>query len=482
LKARQGWRAGVLLTVFAAFSVVVPSCTLTRVTYDACTKNEQCFESFGRGHICAASGLCEPIAKFARCNETFPQDFLTRPEVYPNGILFGSMVTRTRKTQLPREAAMKLAIKDANQLPPNVVPRKFGLVSCDISQDPKYDALDESGAAIEVAKYLRDKAGVRAVLGPMASDPTLAVWEAMKDRDLLIMSPSSTSNALTQIDTKTATDDTPGLLWRTAGPDAIQGAAMASYLAEQTPAVTRAVVLHTTGAYGDGLAESFEASFRSKGGTTERLPFATTAQRDSQLVAAGAKAPAWLVIIGQVEDAVACLNGTINNTQFSAVKFLFSDTAGNVEFLDKTKSAAAAYPRVFGARAALPVGEVFTLFQTSFTADNGGLDPRSETYVANAYDATWMLMYGTSWALGRQVDLTGTNIAKGLRRISNTGPTLGVKPADYEKIRAELEQDRRVNLVGASGALDFDPVTEETTTRIDIWNVTNSTITTVKTF
>ncbi len=469
-----------VLSLAALFAASAPSCTLTRVSTESCTKNDECLTAFGRGFTCGGGGRCVRAPAFARCDQAYPPDFLTRPEVYPGGVLFGMLTTRSRSTHPPREAAVRLAIGQANDLG-GVDGRKFGILSCDVSKDAKYDALDESGAAVAAAAYLRDAMGVPAIIGPMASDPTLAVWNAVKGTGLLVISPSSTSNALTQVDTATATDDEPGLLWRTAAPDALQGASMAQYLAEQTPKVTKATVIYAKGAYGEGLAQTFAKSFADRGGTADLLPFSNSGERDADVIEAAKKAAPFVVIIGQVDDAAACLNGTVGNAAFDKVSFLFTDTAGNTDFLDKTKSAAAAYPRVFGARPATPTGDVFSLFSFSFRSATGQ-DPAALTYVANAYDAAWMLMYGAAWVKGRGTELTGKNLARGFRRIVSTGPEIAVEPNQFSRLKTAFEGDQRVNLRGASGTLDFDPTTEETTTGIDIWSAANSRIEIVKTY
>jgi branched-chain amino acid transport system substrate-binding protein len=474
-------RSAIVLSLASLLMVAAPSCTLTRVSSESCTKNDDCQKAFGRGYTCGGGGRCVKAPAFARCDQAFPPDFLTRPEVYPNGVLFGMLTVRSRSTHPPREAAVRLAIGQANDAG-GLDGRKFGILSCDVGKDAKYDALDESGASIAAATYLRDAMGVPAIIGPMASDPTLAVWNAVKGSGLLMISPSSTSDALTQVDAAVGTDDEPGLLWRTAAPDSLQGASMARYLAEQNPKVTRAAVVFAKGAYGDGLAQTFSKSFADLGGTADLLPFANAGERDSNVLQVASKGVTFMVVIGQVDDAAACLNGTIGNAAFDKINFLFSDTAGNTDFLDKTKSAQGAYARVFGSRPATPTGDVLGLFALSFRSANNGQDPASLTYVAHAYDAAWMLMYSVAWVQGRKVDLTGKNLARGFRRIVSTGPEIAVEPNQFSRIKTALANDQRVNLRGASGTLDFDPVTEETTTGIDIWKAANNKIEVVKTY
>src|SRR5690606_26603211 len=86
-------------------------------------------------------------------------------------------------------------------------------------------------------------------------------------------------------------------------------------------------------------------------------------------------------------------------------------------------------------------------------------------------DAAWMAFYGAAWSLRREGAITGLGMAKGLRKLSVPGPEIPVTPGKWGQIVDALSSGAGVNLVAASGTLDFDPATEETTGLIDIWKV-----------
>jgi hypothetical protein len=44
-----------------------------------------------------------------------------------------------------------------------------------------------------------------------------------------------------------------------------------------------------------------------------------------------------------------------------------------------------------------------------------------------------------------------------------------VRPSSWNEVKASFSDGVAVNLLGASGQLDYDPVTEETTGPIDVW-------------
>ncbi|HEY8073244.1 MAG TPA: hypothetical protein VIF62_04025, partial [Labilithrix sp.] len=99
-------------------------------------------------------------------------------------------------------------------------------------------------------------------------------------------------------------------------------------------------------------------------------------------------------------------------------------------------------------------------------------DPDEFTFVAHAYDAAWLVFYGAAWAVGHDHALSGTPIARGLRHLS-AGADVEVAPANWKQIRDALAGGQSVNLTGASGSLDYDPATEETTGLVDIWKISS---------
>ena len=129
--------------------------------------------------------------------------------------------------------------------------------------------------------------------------------------------------------------------------------------------------------------------------------------------------------------------------------------------------------RVRGTVPKTPVGrQVYETFAGNYRAlfDD---EPNDFGFTAHAYDAAWILLYGTAWAHHREDAVTGTGIARGLRRLSQ-GVDVRVEPAEWNEVKGQFEAGRSVNIDGASGALDFDPLTEETTAPVDVWRVVSS--------
>lgn len=451
-------------------ALLASSCTLTNTTVNSCTQNADCRSAFGVGHTCGADGLCVTVAANARCTTTFPADVLTRSESYPGVLLVGALMDRSVESQRARQNAIRLAATQVNEAN-GLDGRLFGIVFCDVAESATYDSRKRTDAAVASARYLAEVLGVSAIVGPSSSTDALAVFQALKMEDVLVISPSATSPALTSADVRVAADDVPGLLWRTAPPDTLQGAAIVRHLRAAFPTVTNVAVVNEKGPYGDSLAAVFSAGFARDGRTVTPFPYATTSERDAAVVGAGAAgAKVVLFFSSQTADSIAFLNAAQSLPSYATTTLFLADSAANKDLLGGASSAAAVFPRVVGSRPAVPQGPTFELFKTSFSAAFRQ-DPNTFSFVPHSYDAAWLVFYGTAHALRRDKRLSGVGIARGLRSVSDESDEVSVSPANWTRISDALGGGGSVNLVGASGSLDFDALTEETTGLVDIWKI-----------
>ncbi|MBX3232417.1 MAG: ABC transporter substrate-binding protein [Labilithrix sp.] len=462
--ARFSLRAAPLLLA------AVASCTLTRSVPDSCTSTADCRAAFGGGLVCGASGLCERAGPNPRCEAAFPVDLLTRPESYAGIITLGSLMDRSVETQRDREAAIRLATMQVNEAK-GLDGRLFGVVQCDVAEDAKYDSLKRGEAAVENAKYLSDVLGVPAIIGPSASGDALLVLEALKGKDVLVMSPSASSPELTTRDVAAPSDDEPGLFWRTVAPDTLQGNAIARQIVEVKADAKRVVVIAEEGPYGSSLAEVFTQAFAKDGRAANTIAYTTASERDAAIVAAAAAPPPDFVLFfsSQTPDVVSFLNAASTLESYKDVPLFLTDSAANTDVLNGVAAASTIFPRVTGSRPAVPKGPTFELFKTSYSAAFKK-DPSALGFAPQAYDATWLVFYGTAFA-SKQGTITGKGIARGLRKIARTGPEVAITPANWTAISNDVAEGKPVNVDGASGKLDYDPATEETTSLVDIWKI-----------
>lgn len=123
---------------------------------------------------------------------------------------------------------------------------------------------DPAQAATNARKMVSDKSVVAAV-GPQMSGSGKAMAPILSQGNLAIVTPSSTNPDIT--DPKFAAQFKPGgkaIYFRTVTTDAYQGPNMANYFAE-TLKVQSVYVLDDSGAYGVGIANTFQAQAEKRG-------------------------------------------------------------------------------------------------------------------------------------------------------------------------------------------------------------------------
>lgn len=441
------------------------ACSLTTVDFTRCQTNAQCRDAFGWGHVCA-DGLCEPVVPHPRCHNTIPEDLLQTPDAYADLLLVGSVYDE--QAFRLEQRAIELAIRQVNDAE-GLLGRRFGFVHCS-NVEGSVDDLDQETANVEVTRYLADQVGVPAIVGPATSGRTEDAYVALQTidtLDTLMISPSATSPALTALDGLEPSDDAPGQLWRTAPPDSVQGLAIAVDMEQRN--VGRVAVVHQNGPYGEGLAEAFATAFD---GEVELLPFDDESLRDEQIVNAGAQDPQEVLFISsEKSDSVAFLNGIGNNPDYDEVGLFLPEIAFDIEIFMQASQGASRFERIRGSRPS-PADDTSITYKAFVSAFSSEFNESPETsgFTPYAFDASWLILYGTAWSVQQTGEATGTGIAGGLRRISSGGP-LPIRPTSWPTVVASFGSGISVDVEGASGALDYDPATEETVNPIDLWEV-----------
>ncbi len=122
---------------------------------------------------------------------------------------------------------------------------------------------DPAQAATNARKMISD--GVVAAVGPMMSGAGKAMAPILSEGDLATITPSSTNPDIT--DPKFSAQFDPSgkaIYFRTVTTDAFQGPELANYFAEKLHVKT-VYVLDDSGAYGVGIADSFQKQAEAKG-------------------------------------------------------------------------------------------------------------------------------------------------------------------------------------------------------------------------
>ncbi|MBT8494138.1 MAG: ABC transporter substrate-binding protein, partial [Deltaproteobacteria bacterium] len=393
-----------------------------------------------------------------------------------DAIVFGNLMDRSVSAQVGRENAAELAYFGANDIG-GLEGRNFGVVFCDIQV--QNDGEERSDNAIEAARYLIETLGVPAILGPSSSGDTQAVYQAFSDTSTLIISPSATSPALTPLDGENPTDENPGLLWRTAPPDDLQGRAIAAdiravgSLRSSGTASANIAIIFQSGPYGEGLgtvlSNELDVICPSPTCTVSLNPYDGDTQRNNAVTMIGNDGAVQEVVFisSDVAEVNSFLAAADTITGYDTKQIFLTDSAAQAAL----EVPAGLEGQIRGSRPKpLETGEfAYGLFRAAYAA-RFGENPDQLSFTAHSYDAAWMLVYGATWALLQEGSLTGVNIAKGLRQLSS-GEMLDVQPTSYNAIRSRFDAGTSVNIEGASGALDYDPAIEETEGPVQIWTV-----------
>lgn len=467
--------SGLVVVAVATAALTVACSVVTKVDFTECAASDECRGAFGLGWVCGDAGLCQEVEAQPRCKRTYPDDLFTN-EDFRDAIILGSLFDHnTADGDLKLVNAASLAIDEANASG-LTDGRLFGIVHCDYQVASKYDKLTYEEAAVAGAKYLVDDIGAIAIVGPGTSGLAEAVFKELQspehDPTAVIISPSATSPGLTDIDVRDG--DEPGLFWRTAPPDSVLSAVLAERMSAED--VASATVIYANDSYGSGIAGAFQTSFTGK---YDEIAFTDTAgilsavEKVSKLESGDDVA---VVFIGsEVAQATAFLNAAAPYPFYSESRIFLGDAAYNKDFLTGTTEAAALYPRVRGVFPGSPSGPNYTSFVSRYLAVFKE-DPKDSSYSPYTYDATWLAIYGAAWAeFQRKGVLTGLNVAFGLQRISDTkGVTVDVNRDGWNVVKREFKAGRSINIVGASGDLQYDPETEETTAPVVYWKINDA--------
>lgn len=464
-------RAGCVALAIAVIGGL--GCSLTRFDHQPCQTHADCRQVFGFGALCDGDGLCAPASAAtipSRCaGPPFPADLFTRREQYRDAIVLGTLMDHSSAAHLVREKAVRLAVRemaDAGGLDGRIA----AVVFCDIAENTQYDSLSRSNAAVASASFLSDALGVAAIIGPSASSDVEQVWDARGNPGTVIVTPAATSPALEALE-PTSSDDAPGLLWRVAPPDSLQGTVIADDMVARQ--ISQVVVIRETGAYGEGLAQVFQDRFTANGGTTTIVSIgADTDIGGAAAMAATAAGPEVLFISSQQDWIVKFLNAASGQAGYGSKEIYLTDAAANAAVLSGAATASALFPRVRGTRPAPRSASdyVYASFVANYKAEYGGEDPTTATYSAHSYDAGWLALYGSAWALLQAGHLDALDVGRGLRRLSSGAP-IQVIPASWSGVVTAFRAATPVNLSGASGEIDFDPATRNVTAPIEIWNI-----------
>ncbi len=426
-----------------ATALLFSACRLALGSFDECQTDAECTQG---ADLECVNKLCVSRPPLdGRCHRL--------GATAPDAFVFGAVLPLTRldgtenPTGVAREHSLLLAIEQTN--PPTrqgVRGRPVGLLSCD------------STSRAEVVTELTQHLVARRVLAILSSTSgeTIAASRVTVPAGMLLMSVSATAAEISDL-ADTAPDagpSDPGLVWRTAAPDSFQAKVLSRFLVDAgTP---KAAMVHVNDAYGQGLAVAFGREYP---GVKATFPFTQSGAIDSAIDGASATNPGALVVVAFPDDAVRLVQRAVTHPSLAGKQLVFTDAARSpVLLVPQTEGA-------YGTSGATSTGEAAQYFAGQYLT-RFGADPLTVGATANAFDAMMCLMLALHASNGEG----GVRLAKGLTKLS-AGAAVPLVPTSFTTLVRELDLHDTVNVDGASGPLDFDEVTGEASSPIELWRI-----------
>ncbi len=303
---------------------------------------------------------------------------------------------------------------------------------------------------VEEARRLVDVEGVHAIVGPLSSSVTIAVAESVTgEAGIPTISPSATSPSVT-----VAEDN--GFLFRSTISDAAQAPVLAQMVSQL--GVTNVGVLYLNDAYGQGLADGFEASYTGTATLVSLEDGQTSYLAELEQAARGGATH--LVAISFPAQAKVYIREAIEHELFQ--RFVFVDGTKSEELIEEI--GADFLEGSPGTAPASPDSEASAAWDAAYVAAFGALPSRP--FVREAYDATIALALAAE-AAG---SFEGEAIRDQLVAVASPGGVAVLPGA--EGVRAGLEAVRDgddVNYEGAATTLDWNADGDVTSGFVGIW-------------
>jgi len=480
-----------------AACALLAGCSLVVGSLDECKTSADCAKK-GSGLACVDS-LCvssttsdagqvpdagPAVLRDARCQDVFGNADAG------SVIRFGAVIPKTTATGavdprgVLREDALELAVNQINTTSA-IQGHTLVLRVCD-------DTGDANLAGAQAQELLDE--GAMALVSNGSSE-TIAMTAPAVNADAVVMSISATSTQIAAAGV--LPDGGAKRVWSTATSDALQGKVLANilrFIYALDPARAAPVCVYSSDIAFNGLYDTIKDDLlASTDGGIFLKPFTYT---DASGIAstvnhAKATAPGAAVVIVPIGDIPSFFGAWTPATGTPDPAWLFTDNSRNaalVDFDGGIDRLAATYPDGGGAftqgtgpSTAAPTSTAYLTFKSAFEGvfvDDAGVsvDPGSASYVPNAYDSVLLLAAGAVYA-DVHGGISGAGIAQGLGQLydgPDDGGGSGVIPlqaGNFTLLRAAFAQGHKVNVAGASGALDFDPVTGTAPGAIDTWKV-----------
>ncbi len=466
------------------------ACSLGRYEREACEISDEghqlCASLFGKGQYCNNEGYCEPFED-PRCQLGDTRDQTSTWDKHSADIVIGRLFDSNQKHQ--NTEAVNLAIRQAREKG-GLGKEKFIAYHCDIRDDSIENALDGLNKSEAIALYttkLMEEVGLKTIIGPADSNDTLETFEVINeknsrnDKKVVLVSPVSSSNRLTEIDGVNKSDESPGLFWRTVSSDATEAIALGSLIMPVNlfsgPAIIR--VIYESTEYGKEFVDYLSDEITRVAPETSSIflysfsPPENNGEEDENRTRnwhnAGLEANTGdhIVFISESPaENIKFINDVIDLSleHYQGLNIFLTSNAANRDFLEQTGTELDG--KIYGTRFHIKKTQRLDKFKSEFESEYGTLPDNN---AAHFYDGTWLSLYGISWAIQHRGILDGKEVATGLRQLSGDVNPIAIDA--WSLGSNELSQGKQINLRGVTGELDYDLTTEELSGTIELWKI-----------
>ena len=294
----------------------------------------------------------------------------------------------------------------------------------------------DASIATNGADRLVNSEGVVGLVGSMCSGATVAVANNVAvPANVLMISPSSTSPAITSLDDN-------DLVFRTAPSDAYQGEILAKLLASK--GIDEIAITYVNNDYGQGFANALENAFEGTVTANEAHEDGKADYR-AELGSLASTGTENLVVLAYSDGSgQTILRQAYESGDFTTyiggdgmVSQALVDTIGG-DVLDGMIATKPGVPEI-------PGKNVFADEMKSLS-----LDPNA-IFAAQAYDAAFLI----ALAIEENGSTDSEGLVAALRKVSSA-PGEIVLPGEWDKAKALIAEGKDINFEGASGNHEFD--------------------------
>lgn len=329
-------------------------------------------------------------------------------------------------------AAERAAVAEVNAAG-GVLGNKLVLVEADTNCNPQ--------TSVDAANKLVNVEQVTAIVGALCSSASIAAMSNVaKDAGVVMVSPASTSPAITTLDDN-------GLMFRVVPSDAYQGYILAKLLLSK--GVNKVALTFINNDYGNGFADSFRAAFTANGGTIagDQVHEENKASYRSELATLSSGGADTLVVLALGDGSgLTIMKQAMESGLFKS--FVGGDGMRSDDLIKQIGNDNLEGRFTGTIPTAVPSDEA-NKFEEMY-GDSKAFKFGS-AFTSASYDATMLLALA--------IEAAGSNdrskIAAALVKVA-TGPGEKVGPGQFAKAKELIAAGKDIDYDGAAGPAEFD--------------------------